>query len=110
MGLSITVIASEAKQSIAPRKERMDCFVAYAPRNDGCNSWALRRHDFIADNEKLHQIHPPEARGQRDIGGVAAGAHQDAADPRMIVARVERVPLAGQIDLEPAREIHRRRV
>src|SRR6266404_4765749 len=29
------VIASEAKQSISPRKERMDCFVAYAPRNDG---------------------------------------------------------------------------
>jgi hypothetical protein len=28
------VIASEAKQSIAPRKERMDCFVASAPRND----------------------------------------------------------------------------
>jgi hypothetical protein len=29
------VIASEAKQSIAPQKERMDCFVASAPRNDG---------------------------------------------------------------------------
>src|SRR6266568_9656100 len=29
------VIASEAKQSIAPRKGRMDCFVASAPRNDG---------------------------------------------------------------------------
>jgi len=28
------VIASEAKQSITQRKERMDCFVAYAPRND----------------------------------------------------------------------------
>src|SRR5258708_13231542 len=30
-----TVIASEAKQSMALRKGRMDCFVAYAPRNDG---------------------------------------------------------------------------
>src|SRR4051812_16321475 len=28
------VIASEAKQSIARHKERMDCFVARAPRND----------------------------------------------------------------------------
>jgi hypothetical protein len=27
-GNSETVIASEAKQSIVPRKERMDCFVA----------------------------------------------------------------------------------
>ena len=30
----LTVIASEAKQSISPRQERMDCFVASAPRND----------------------------------------------------------------------------
>jgi hypothetical protein len=30
-----TVIASEAKQSIASREGRMDCFVADAPRNDG---------------------------------------------------------------------------
>ena len=30
----MTVIASEAKQSIS-REERMDCFVAFAPRNDG---------------------------------------------------------------------------
>src|SRR5882672_4598989 len=29
------VIASAAKQSMAPHKERMDCFVASAPRNDG---------------------------------------------------------------------------
>jgi hypothetical protein len=26
--MSINVIASEAKQSISPREERMDCFVA----------------------------------------------------------------------------------
>jgi len=28
------VIASEAKQSISSRRERMDCFVANASRND----------------------------------------------------------------------------
>src|SRR5260221_13345324 len=33
-----TVIASEAKQSIPPHQERMDCFVAYAPRNDERNA------------------------------------------------------------------------
>ncbi len=32
MGLFYTVIASEAKQSIA--RQRLDCFVASAPRND----------------------------------------------------------------------------
>jgi hypothetical protein len=30
-----TAIASEAKQSISQREERMDCFAAFAPRNDG---------------------------------------------------------------------------
>jgi hypothetical protein len=29
------VIASEAKQSIPPRKRKLDCFVESAPRNDG---------------------------------------------------------------------------
>jgi hypothetical protein len=28
-------LRAQAKQSIAPRKERMDCFGAHAPRNDG---------------------------------------------------------------------------
>jgi hypothetical protein len=36
-----TVIASEAKQSIVPRKRKLDCFVASAPRNDG-----VCRHTF----------------------------------------------------------------
>ena len=31
---NFVVIASEAKQSIAPPEELMDCFVANAPRND----------------------------------------------------------------------------
>jgi hypothetical protein len=36
-----TVIAGAAKQSISPRKERVDCFVAFAPRND-----VKSRHGF----------------------------------------------------------------
>jgi hypothetical protein len=40
-GSAPAVIASEAKQSIARRKERMDCFVASAPRNDVEKSVAL---------------------------------------------------------------------
>jgi hypothetical protein len=35
-GAAGSVIASEAKQSSATRKE-LDCFVASAPRNDGAN-------------------------------------------------------------------------
>jgi hypothetical protein len=33
-GVVFAVIASEAKQSMSPHEERMDCFVARAPRND----------------------------------------------------------------------------
>jgi intracellular sulfur oxidation DsrE/DsrF family protein len=36
----LSVIASEAKQSIDPRKEKLDCFVAFAPRND--ENWIHR--------------------------------------------------------------------
>jgi hypothetical protein len=38
-----TVIASEAKQSIPPRKEKMDCFVASAP--------VRKRFAFVAGND-----------------------------------------------------------
>src|SRR5438046_8221908 len=51
---------------------------------------ASSRHHFIAENEKLRQRHAAETRGERDVGGVAAGAHQDAADARMVVAGVAR--------------------
>src|SRR5258706_12200792 len=53
---------------------------------------SLRRHHLVADDEEFHQIHPAKARGQRDVGGVAARRHQDAADPRVIVAGRERLP------------------
>src|ERR1700750_154183 len=71
---------------------------------------ASRRHDFITDDDELEQIHPPENRGQRQVGGVAAGPHQDAADTRLVVTGVAGEPFAGQIDLEPAGEIHRIRI
>jgi hypothetical protein len=36
--IAASVIASEAKQSRAASVQQMDCFVAYAPRNDGGNN------------------------------------------------------------------------
>src|SRR6266568_8764679 len=101
------VIASGAKQSTKPRR-KLDCFASLAMTKG--HEPILSRHDFIADDEEFDQIHSPKTRGQRDVGGVASGAHQDAADPWAVVAGVECVPLAGQIDLEPAGEIHRRRI
>jgi hypothetical protein len=40
-----TVIASEATQSMPRHEERMDCFVASAPRNDGRHIFAFSRRD-----------------------------------------------------------------
>src|SRR5258708_17692479 len=56
-------------------------------RNDGERpAPSSRHHHLIADDDEFRQIHPPKTRGERDVGGVAAGAHQDAADPGVIVA------------------------
>ena len=46
--------------------------------------------------------------GQRHVRRVAAGGDQDAADARRVVARVEDMPPAAEIDLHPGGEIHAR--
>src|ERR1700733_12866113 len=52
----------------------------------------------------------PERIADRDVGGVAAAGNQHAADPRLIVPGVERMPLAIEVGLEPSGEIHRLRI
>jgi hypothetical protein len=81
---TLPVIASEAKQSISPRKERMDCFVARAPRNDGSFKYdfAFSRHDLP---EVLHFVCPRNQRAQgrpgarRTRGLVRKTVHQTRA-------------------------------
>jgi hypothetical protein len=41
--------------------------------------------------------------GERHIGGVAALRDENAPDARRIVARIEAVPTAAQLDLDPGR-------
>src|ERR1700691_5357839 len=43
--------------------------------------------------------------GERYVGGVAALRDKDAPDPGGIVARVEHVPTAAEIDFDPRRKI-----
>src|SRR5437762_4629181 len=87
------VIASEAKQSTKPRRKQ-DCFASLAMTK--AHEPILGRHDFIADDEEFDQIHPSKTRGQRLVGGVASGAHQDAADPWAVVAGGLCLSPAGQ--------------
>src|SRR5450631_2591702 len=54
----IRVIASKAKQSISPSKERMDCFVARAPRNDGGMGESEILPGEIHSNDGFNDIRP----------------------------------------------------
>ena len=48
-----------------------------------------------------------ERGDERDVDRVATAPDDDAADARRVVARVERVPAAVEVGLEPGREVHR---
>jgi hypothetical protein len=87
----LTVIASAAKQSMQPTHQtrKLDCFVAFAPRNDGadssrlhfsvrCNKTHTPRHSrasHIRTLAKLALLFPPMLWGgwlaERQSGGVA---------------------------------------
>src|SRR4029453_10845214 len=60
-------------------------------------------------HEALKQVRP-EGGADGDVGGVAPARHHDAADARRVVAGVEAVPAAAEIDLEPGAEVHRLRL
>src|SRR5665647_2832392 len=64
--------------------------------------------NLLGDDGKFHELHRTEIGRDGDVGGITAARHDDAADPRMVVARIEGEPAAVEIDLEPGAEIHRR--
>ena len=68
------------------------------------------RRDLVGDHLEARERARAERGHDRDVGGVASACHQDAADARLVVAGIERVPAAAEIDFEPSAEIHRRRV
>jgi hypothetical protein len=54
------VIASEAKQSMSPRNEKVNCFVAFAPRNNVARIFKTRLRDLAARGARgLHQSFAP---------------------------------------------------
>src|SRR5215213_8472619 len=64
--------------------------------------------NFIRNDIEAYKHARPEDRRKRDIRGVAPTRHQDPADARRVVAGIEGVPMATEIDFEPGAEIHRR--
>src|ERR1035438_9925086 len=41
-----------------------------------------------------------------DICRIASGRHQNPADPRLMITRIERPPSASQVDFVPGAEVH----
>jgi hypothetical protein len=71
--------------------------------------WARRRH-LLGEDLEAGELARAERGYDRDVGGIASARHQDAADARLVMTRIERVPTAAEIDLKPSAEIHRRRI
>src|SRR6202166_4995060 len=64
--------------------------------------------DLVGPNPEADQRVRSECLGNRNVRGVTALGDQDAADPRNVVARIESVPAAAEIGLEPGGKISRR--
>src|SRR6185437_4921632 len=63
--------------------------------------------DLVGPDLEADQGVRPEREGNRHVGGIASMTDQDASDAGNIVAGIEGVPVAAEIGLEPAGEIHR---
>jgi hypothetical protein len=82
--------------------------VSSAQRYVSGASWVGRSGRLYGDHFEARECAWAERGHDRDVGGIAPACHQDAADARLIVAGIERVPAAAEIDFEPGAEIHRR--
>src|ERR1700688_775106 len=63
--------------------------------------------EFVGPNPEADQRVWSESLGNWNVRGIAALSDQDAADPWDVVARIERIPVAAEIGLEPAGKISR---
>ena len=54
----------------------------------------------------MAQVRLSERSGHGNIGGVAAGRHEDPADAGLVVAGIECPPAVVEVDFKPRAEIH----
>src|SRR5215212_9564834 len=64
------------------------------------------RDDLVGDYFESGERGRAERSGDRDVGRIPPTRHEDPADPRNVVARVERIPAVAEINLHPRAEIH----
>src|SRR6266540_3260541 len=68
------------------------------------------RRNLLGDHLEARQRARTKRGQDRSVGGITPACHQDTTDARVIMAGIEGVPAAAEIDFEPRAEIHRRRV
>src|SRR5579871_3902724 len=61
---------------------------------------------FLGDHLEIGELGAAEGVGDGHVSGVAAAGDQHPADARGVVAGVEGVPAAAEIDPEPSAEVH----
>src|SRR5712691_11498891 len=90
-----TVIASEAKQSILPRKERMDCFAALAM------TWNCRRDFAISQHEAPEPLMnlPPK----KGVGNAGCPLHPQSRVHFVLVERTRATTSTPESPDVPAR-------
>src|ERR1700741_5431748 len=62
-------------------------------------------YKFVSPNLEADERVGSESLGNGNVGGIAALRDQHATDSRNVVARIESVPAAADIGLEPASKI-----
>src|SRR6476660_4008671 len=81
----------------------LDVWIKTQPAPRPKRAEAIRR---LVGQALVGGAQPTEAGGQRHVSGIAPTPDQNPPDPRRVVARVERVPSAGEIGLEPRAVVH----
>jgi hypothetical protein len=66
----------------------------------------ISRRDLFGEYLEAGELARAERGDDCNVGGVATACHQDPADAQLVVAGVEGVPAASEIDLEPCAKIH----
>src|SRR3954471_6419291 len=66
----------------------------------------LRQRQFVGDDAKAAEKARAEGGRDGNVGGIPAAPRQDPPDAGLVMARIESVPMAAEIDLEPSAEIH----
>src|SRR2546421_6935375 len=82
------------------RAPQCECYVGWL---DHCRTGRNLVSEYLECDESART----ERGRDRDIGRIAPTCHEDAADAGLVIARIERIPLAAEIDFEPCAEVHR---